>query len=129
VVSGAVDSDRRVSGRGLAYLRSHNISISHGIEEQACLKLNSAFIFRVISNRPYLTIWSHILDDVTVSYPTVDIIRDMMRVHAPDIDTIVLDVRLISKCQWTADMIAKFLPRYCNIILINANEADYQVSN
>lgn len=53
VVVGMVDPDPRVSGRGIAQLRSAGVEVVVGIEEAACQRLNEAFIHRVRYRRPF----------------------------------------------------------------------------
>lgn len=52
VVVGMVDPDPRVSGKGIERLRKAGIEVAVGVEEAACLRLNEAFIHRVIHQRP-----------------------------------------------------------------------------
>jgi diaminohydroxyphosphoribosylaminopyrimidine deaminase / 5-amino-6-(5-phosphoribosylamino)uracil reductase len=44
VVAGMVDPDSRVSGGGLNFLRSHNISVTVGVQRQACEDINAPFV-------------------------------------------------------------------------------------
>ncbi len=53
VVVGMVDPDSRVSGRGIARLRSAGITVDVGVEESDCQRLNEAFVHRVIHHRPF----------------------------------------------------------------------------
>lgn len=48
-----VDPDPRVSGKGLQYLREHNITVHVGTNEKECKELNAAFVFRILTNKPY----------------------------------------------------------------------------
>ncbi len=52
VVVGMVDPDPRVSGGGIAKLRASGIEVIVGVEEEDCLQLNEAFIYRVLYHRP-----------------------------------------------------------------------------
>ncbi|WP_407061216.1 bifunctional diaminohydroxyphosphoribosylaminopyrimidine deaminase/5-amino-6-(5-phosphoribosylamino)uracil reductase RibD [Acaryochloris thomasi] len=56
VVVGMVDPDPRVSGRGIERLRSANIRVIVGVEEQACQDVNEAFIHRTLHQRPFGTL-------------------------------------------------------------------------
>lgn len=53
VIVGMVDPDERVSGRGIARLREAGIEVIVGVEEEACRRLNEAFIHRVVHKRPF----------------------------------------------------------------------------
>ena len=53
VVTGMVDPDCRVSGRGIKRLRDAGIEVVVGIEETACRQLNEAFIHRVVYKQPF----------------------------------------------------------------------------
>lgn len=53
VVVGMVDPDPRVSGRGIAQLRSTGIEVVVGVEAADCQGLNEAFIHRVRYHRPF----------------------------------------------------------------------------
>lgn len=53
VVVGMVDPDPRVSGRGIAQLRSTGIEVVIGVEAADCQGLNEAFIHRVHYHRPF----------------------------------------------------------------------------
>jgi diaminohydroxyphosphoribosylaminopyrimidine deaminase/5-amino-6-(5-phosphoribosylamino)uracil reductase len=53
VVVGMIDPDGRVSGGGIRKLVEAGIEVKVGIEEEACLKLNEAFIHRVKYQRPF----------------------------------------------------------------------------
>ncbi len=53
VVVGMVDPNPQVAGSGIASLRSHGISVTVGIEEQACQTLNEAFVHRIVHQRPF----------------------------------------------------------------------------
>lgn len=53
VVVGMIDPDSRVSGGGVKRLIEAGIDVKVGIEEDACLKLNEAFIHRVKYQRPF----------------------------------------------------------------------------
>ncbi|NJK40711.1 MAG: bifunctional diaminohydroxyphosphoribosylaminopyrimidine deaminase/5-amino-6-(5-phosphoribosylamino)uracil reductase RibD [Acaryochloridaceae cyanobacterium SU_2_1] len=53
VVVGMVDPDPRVSGKGIERLRSAGIKVWVGVEEEACQRLNEAFVHRVRYQRPF----------------------------------------------------------------------------
>jgi diaminohydroxyphosphoribosylaminopyrimidine deaminase / 5-amino-6-(5-phosphoribosylamino)uracil reductase len=53
VVVGMVDPDPRVSGTGIERLRNAGIEVVVGVEEEACRRLNEAFIHRTIAKRPF----------------------------------------------------------------------------
>lgn len=53
VVVGHIDPDPRVSGGGIARLRSAGIEVVVGMEETACRQLNEAFIHRTLYKRPF----------------------------------------------------------------------------
>ena len=53
VVVGMVDPDPRVSGGGIARLRSAGIEVVVGVEEAACRQLNEAFVHRILYRRPF----------------------------------------------------------------------------
>ncbi|MGA1474648.1 MAG: bifunctional diaminohydroxyphosphoribosylaminopyrimidine deaminase/5-amino-6-(5-phosphoribosylamino)uracil reductase RibD, partial [Prochlorothrix sp.] len=53
VVVGMVDPDPRVSGTGIERLRQQGIEVVVGVEEEACRRLNEAFIHRVTQGRPW----------------------------------------------------------------------------
>jgi diaminohydroxyphosphoribosylaminopyrimidine deaminase/5-amino-6-(5-phosphoribosylamino)uracil reductase len=58
VVVGMIDPDERVSGKGIQRLKDAGIKVRVGIEEEACRKLNEAFIHRVKYQRPF-GIWKY----------------------------------------------------------------------
>ena len=53
VVVGMVDPNPLVAGSGIEKIRSHGISITVGVEEDACRTLNEAFIHRILHQRPF----------------------------------------------------------------------------
>lgn len=53
VVVGMVDPDPRVLGGSLERLRAVGIEVVVGVEEEACRRLNEAFIHRVLYKRPF----------------------------------------------------------------------------
>ncbi len=56
VVVGMVDPDPRVSGGGIARLRSAGIEVVVGVEEADCRQLNEAFIHRILYQQPFGTL-------------------------------------------------------------------------
>lgn len=53
VVVGMVDPNPLVSGKGIDRLRDRGIEVIVGVEEEACLQLNEAFIHRILHQRPF----------------------------------------------------------------------------
>lgn len=53
VVVGMVDPDPRVSGSGIERLRQAGIEVVLGVQEEACIQLNEAFIHRILHQRPF----------------------------------------------------------------------------
>ncbi len=53
VVVGMVDPNPLVSGGGIARLRAAGIEVVVGVEEEACRKLNEAFIYRITHRQPF----------------------------------------------------------------------------
>ena len=53
VVVGMVDPNPLVAGSGLEKIRSQGISVTVGVEEEACRTLNEAFIHRIVYQRPF----------------------------------------------------------------------------
>lgn len=53
VVVGMVDPNPLVAGSGIEKIRSHGISVTVGVEEDACRSLNEAFIHRILYHRPF----------------------------------------------------------------------------
>ncbi len=53
VVIGMVDPNPQVAGSGIATLRTHGISVTVGIAEDACQTLNEAFVHRIQAKRPF----------------------------------------------------------------------------
>lgn len=120
MVVGAVDSDDRVSGSGLEYLRSKNVSVLYGVEEKSCLNLNAAFTFRVTHRRPYITLWKHVqTGKYPYECPSVDCLSDVIRFEAPDTDTIILDMTLLNQSQWSLESLLRGFPRHSDVVLIN----------
>jgi diaminohydroxyphosphoribosylaminopyrimidine deaminase/5-amino-6-(5-phosphoribosylamino)uracil reductase len=53
VVVGMVDPNPLVAGKGVKRLQEAGIEVIVGIEEEACKKLNEAFVYRVTAGRPF----------------------------------------------------------------------------
>ncbi len=53
VVVGMVDPNPLVAGSGIEKIRSQGISVTVGVEEDACQTLNEAFIHRILHQRPF----------------------------------------------------------------------------
>ena len=53
VVTGMVDPDPRVAGRGIKKLQDAGIEVIVGVEEAACRQLNEAFIYRILHKQPF----------------------------------------------------------------------------
>lgn len=56
VVVACSDTDPRVNGRGLEYLRAHNVQVETGLMEERAQQLNRGFFLRVKENRPLVTL-------------------------------------------------------------------------
>lgn len=82
VVTGIVDPDPRVSGKGLEYLRQNGVQVDVGVQEAKCRELNRPFIFRVLNKRSYTTCWLpdesegllSVLKDIPLSSPETNMI-------------------------------------------------------
>jgi diaminohydroxyphosphoribosylaminopyrimidine deaminase/5-amino-6-(5-phosphoribosylamino)uracil reductase len=53
VVVGMVDPNPLVAGGGIAKLRQAGIEVVVGVEEEACQRLNEAFVHRILYQRPF----------------------------------------------------------------------------
>ncbi len=63
VVVGMIDPDPRVSGRGVAHLRSHGIEVEVGVLEDECRYLNRGYLKFVRTRRPWvMSKWAMTLD-------------------------------------------------------------------
>lgn len=63
VVVGMIDPDPRVSGRGVAHLRSHGIEVEVGVLEDECRHLNRGYLKYVQTRRPWvMSKWAMTLD-------------------------------------------------------------------
>lgn len=56
VVVGMVDPNPIVSSRGINRLQEAGIEVVVGVEEDLCNKLNEAFIHKMISGKPFVTL-------------------------------------------------------------------------
>ncbi|CAH9145153.1 unnamed protein product [Cuscuta epithymum] len=70
VVVGIVDPNPIVTSKGLGRLIDAGIEVTIGVEEQLCQKLNEAFIHRMLTGKPFVTLRysisldGHLLDEV-----------------------------------------------------------------
>jgi diaminohydroxyphosphoribosylaminopyrimidine deaminase/5-amino-6-(5-phosphoribosylamino)uracil reductase len=53
VVVGMVDPNPKVAGSGIAKIKAAGISVTVGVEEDACQTLNEAFVHRILHQRPF----------------------------------------------------------------------------
>lgn len=53
VVVGMVDPNPLVAGSGIARLRDAGIAVTVGVEEEACQRLNEAFVHRILHHQPF----------------------------------------------------------------------------
>ncbi len=53
VVIGMVDPNPRVAGSGIEKLKQAGIEVVVGVEEEACQKLNEAFVHRILYHKPF----------------------------------------------------------------------------
>lgn len=56
VVIAVEDPDARVSGRGIQMLKDAGISITIGVEKTAACQAHSGFFYRLLDNRPFVTL-------------------------------------------------------------------------
>lgn len=56
VVVGMVDPNPIVASKGVEKLREAGISVSVGIEELLCRKLNEAYIHKMLNGKPFVTL-------------------------------------------------------------------------
>lgn len=56
VVVGMVDPNPIVASKGVDRLRDSGIDVIVGVEEMLCQKLNEAYIHRIITGRPFVTL-------------------------------------------------------------------------
>lgn len=56
VVVGMVDPNPIVSSRGINKLQEAGIEVVVGVEEDLCKKLNEAFIHKMLSGKPFVTL-------------------------------------------------------------------------
>lgn len=63
VVVGCLDSSPKVGGKGIARMRAAGLDVTVGVEEAACLKLNSHFVIFHKHKRPYIILkWAQTAD-------------------------------------------------------------------
>lgn len=56
VVVGMVDPNPIVASKGLDKLREAGIEVSVGVEEELCKRLNEAYIHKMLTGNPFLTL-------------------------------------------------------------------------
>lgn len=56
VVVGSLDPNPRVSGRGIQMLKDAGLSVSHGVLEERCRKINEEFFKFITTRIPYVTL-------------------------------------------------------------------------
>ena len=56
IVVGMEDPNPEVSGQGLARLRDHGLAVTTGVLEEACRRLNEAFVHHLTTGRPLVTL-------------------------------------------------------------------------
>lgn len=56
VVVGMVDPNPIVDSKGLERLRDAGIDVTVGVEEELCKRLNEAFIHRIVTGKPFVTL-------------------------------------------------------------------------
>ena len=75
-----VDPDPRVSSKGIQKLRKHGVDVYCGLKADLSKELNSPFIYRVLTGRPYSILWTKL------SYSNE---RGLAKVEKPDLESIV----------------------------------------
>lgn len=114
VVTGMVDPDDRVAGRGIQFLRDRGIHVDVGVCEAACKDINRAFVHRILKKLPYSTVWIGVQEHRNVAEPVArmpkcDEISALLFNVAPDTDTLVMDPKslcsLESVCDWLPEHI------------------------
>lgn len=56
VVIGMVDPNPIVASKGVARLRDAGIEVTVGVEQELCRKLNEAFIHKMLTGKPFVTL-------------------------------------------------------------------------
>lgn len=56
VVVGMVDPNPIVASKGVEKLRASGIDVTVGVEEMLCQKLNEAYIHRMLTGKPFVTL-------------------------------------------------------------------------
>lgn len=68
VVVGMLDPDHRASGKGIAALRDHGVTVIGPVLEQACRWLNRGFVQLRTAGRPWITLKSAVAPDGSVAH-------------------------------------------------------------
>ena len=88
LIIGMLDPNPKVAGKGMTLIQNLGIAIKVGVLEQECKKLNRAFIFSVLNQKPYVIAkWAQSSDaflghkqkKTNISNTTVDIITQKWR--------------------------------------------------
>ena len=120
VIVGATDPFEKVSGRGIALLRSAGIEVTTGVLEDRCKSLNARFFTAHTFQRPFITLkWAQSSDgfmDIVrdddekafrFSTPTTNMLVHRLRAHHDAIavgsGTMLADTPLLNVRQWIGD--------------------------
>lgn len=96
VVAAVVDPDPRVSGKGLAYLRSKGVDVRVGVLQDKAKDVNLPFIFRVLTGRPLLVHWIN----ADYTRPSLESILHSRHSIIPEVDTYVLFLDQLTDDDW-----------------------------
>jgi len=92
VVIGVVDSNDKVSGRGVEYLKNNGCNVIVGVLEKECLILNKRFFTFHTKKRPYIILkWAETADGF------IDKIRDVNSENSPNWISNVYSRQLVHK--------------------------------